>query len=82
MKRKLTMASIYPACPLPRTNGSAAFVAPAPHPRPTGYIEGGHQLEKLEFALAIAISRDDRSRAAQLRSQILALGGHGEEPGT
>ncbi|MCP9819506.1 hypothetical protein KBZ18_08380 [Synechococcus sp. Cruz-9H2] len=73
------MASIYPACPLPRNGGSMP-----PHSsihRP-GYIEGGHQLEKLEFALAIAISRGDTSRADQLRSQIDVLGDLGEEPGT
>jgi hypothetical protein len=47
-----------------------------------GYIEGGHQLEKLEFALAIAITRGDQTRATQLRHQIEALGDRGEEPGT
>jgi hypothetical protein len=79
MKRKTTMANTYPACPLPRSGGSSAPQS-APH-RP-GYIEGGHQLEKLEFALAIAISRGDSSRASQLRTQIDALGDPGEEPGT
>lgn len=50
--------------------------------RSGGYIEGGHQLEKLQFALAVANSRADHDRAADLRSQILALGGNQEEPGT
>jgi hypothetical protein len=45
-------------------------------------VEGGHQLEKLEFALAVAMSRGDEGRAAQLRVQIEALGGNVEEPGT
>lgn len=73
------MASIYPACPLPRNGG---FMPPQSSIHRPGYIEGGHQLEKLEFALAIAISRGDTSRADQLRSQIDVLGDLGEEPGT
>ena len=47
-----------------------------------GFVEGGHQLEKLEFALAVAITRGDQARAALLREQIDALGGNVEEPGT
>jgi len=47
-----------------------------------GFVEGGHQLEKLEFALAVAMSRGDDDRSAQLREQIEALGGNVEEPGT
>ena len=49
---------------------------------PQGFVEGGHQLEKLEFALAVAITRGDEVRAALLREQIDALGGNVEEPGT
>ncbi|MCP9839951.1 hypothetical protein KBY93_04790 [Synechococcus sp. J7-Johnson] len=79
MKRKTTVVSTYPACPLPRNGGS---MPPQPFIHRPGYIEGGHQLEKLEFALAIAISRGDTSRADQLRSQIDVLGDLGEEPGT
>jgi protein-arginine kinase activator protein McsA len=44
--------------------------------------EGDHQLEKLEFALAVALTRGDQHRSAQLRDQIAALGGNQEEPGT
>lgn len=44
--------------------------------------EGGHQLEKLEFALAVAITRGDEQRSNQLRVQIAELGGNREEPGT
>lgn len=44
--------------------------------------EGDHQLEKLEFALAVALTRGDLQRSDQLRSQIAALGGNREEPGT
>jgi hypothetical protein len=47
-----------------------------------GFVEGGHQLEKLEFALAVAMSRGDDGRSAQLLEQIDALGGNVEEPGT
>jgi hypothetical protein len=47
-----------------------------------GYADGGHQLEKLEFALAVAITRGDQQRVDQLRDQIADLGGNREEPGT
>ena len=41
-----------------------------------------HQLEKLEFALAVALTRGDLQRSENLRNQIAALGGNQEEPGT
>lgn len=44
--------------------------------------EGEHQLEKLEFALAVALTRGDEQRSQALRDQIAALGGNQEEPGT
>jgi hypothetical protein len=44
--------------------------------------EGEHLLEKLEFALAVAITRGDAPRIQALRDQIAALGGNSEEPGT
>jgi hypothetical protein len=44
--------------------------------------EGEHQLEKLEFALAVALTRGDLQRSEQLRHAIAALGGNLEEPGT
>ena len=44
--------------------------------------EGEHQLEKLEFALAVALTRGDLQRSQNLRDQIAALGGNLEEPGT
>ena len=59
----------------------ASAVTKIKHPR-SGFLEGGHQLEKLEFALAVAMSRGDDDRSAQLREQIEALGGNVEEPGT
>ena len=48
----------------------------------SGFIEGGHQLEKLEFALAIAEAKGDQSRCSTLRDRIADLGGNAEEPGT
>ena len=48
----------------------------------SGFIEGGHQLEKLEFALAFAEAKGDHSRCSALRDRIADLGGNAEEPGT
>jgi len=48
-------------------------------PTPNG---GEHTLEKLEFALAVALTRGDGPRSQSLREQIAALGGNQEEPGT
>lgn len=57
---------------------------PAAAPTATGHrvAEGEHQLEKLEFALAVALTRGDVQRSEQLRRQIETLGGNREEPGT
>ena len=49
---------------------------------PPSSSEGEHQLEKLEFALAVALTRGDLQRSQNLRDQIAALGGNQEEPGT
>ncbi|MCP9772395.1 hypothetical protein KBY66_07115 [Synechococcus sp. Tobar12-5m-g] len=76
------MANTYPACPLPRPIGAEGYVLSSVRKVTSGFIEGGHQLEKLEFALAVAVARGDRIKVDQLRSQISALGGEGEEPGT
>jgi len=46
------------------------------------FIEGGHQLEKLEFALAIAQTKGDQKKSIILRKKIVELGGNIEEPGT
>jgi hypothetical protein len=51
----------------------------AGHPLPT---DGEHQLEKLQFALAIALTRGDTMRSSELRDEIAKLGGNREEPGT
>lgn len=56
-------------------NRSGAFSVSAP-------FEGDHNLEKLEFALAVALTRGDLQRSQLLREQIAALGGNREEPGT
>lgn len=65
----------------------------APSPRPAAVsprcqtpartpAEGEHQREKLQFALAVALTRGDLARSQQLRDQIAALGDELEEPGT
>tara|TARA_A100000164_G_scaffold332618_1_gene322645 strand:- start:476 stop:673 length:198 start_codon:yes stop_codon:yes gene_type:complete len=46
------------------------------------FFEGGHQLEKLEFALAVAQTQGDKERSLSLRKKIVELGGNVEEPGT
>ena len=46
------------------------------------FFEGGHQLEKLEFALAIAQTKGDKKKSLILRKKIVELGGNIEEPGT
>ena len=46
------------------------------------FFEGGHQLEKLEFALAIAQTNGDEKKSTILRKKIVELGGNVEEPGT
>ena len=46
------------------------------------FIEGGHQLEKLEFALAVAQTRGDGKKSEILKKKIVELGGNVEEPGT
>ena len=61
---------------------SAHRAEPSAHraePIPNG---GEHTLEKLEFALAVALTRGDGPRSQSLREQIAALGGNQEEPGT
>ena len=46
------------------------------------FVEGDHQLEKLEFALAIAQTNGDEKKSIVLRKKIVELGGNVEEPGT
>ena len=46
------------------------------------FFEGGHYLEKLEFALAIAQTKGDEKKSISLRKKIVELGGNVEEPGT
>ena len=46
------------------------------------FFVGGHQLEKLEFALAIAQTKGDDKKSILLRKKIVELGGNIEEPGT
>ena len=81
MGRKGTMAFTNSHRPS-ASPGTSARAAGTPACQNRGYSEGGHQLEKLEFALAVAMTRGDLQRAEQLRAQIDALGGNREEPGT
>ena len=46
------------------------------------FYEGGHQLEKLEFALAVAQTQGDEEKSLVLRKKIVELGGNVEDPGT
>ena len=46
------------------------------------FFEGGHQLEKLEFALAVAQTQGDEEKSLLLTQKIVELGGNIEEPGT
>ena len=46
------------------------------------FFEGGLQLEKLEFALAVAQTQGDEKKSLVLRKKIMELGGNVEEPGT
>lgn len=78
MGRKRTMA--FPASHRPAATPACQSVGTGASNR--AYAEGGHQLEKLEFALAVAITRGDAQRIDQLRAQIAELGGNREEPGT
>ena len=48
----------------------------------SGFLEGGHQLEKLEFALALAEAQGDQNKCTLLKDLIADLGGNAEEPGT
>ena len=73
--------------PSTHTNTHGKTGASASRPCPTGgsaprSSEGDHQLEKLEFALAIALTRGDLERTGLLRRQIAAFENSGEEPGT
>ena len=82
MKRKATMAPTIPASGACTVNHSSTTIHSMSVRSRSGFIEGGHQLEKLEFALAIAEARGDQSRCSTLRDRIADLGGNAEEPGT
>jgi hypothetical protein len=70
------------AGPAPASAPRPAVATPRCHLQSGSPIEGEHQLEKLEFALAVALTRGDLQRSRMLRDQIEALGGNREEPGT
>lgn len=82
----------FPSSPCGSASQTSATAAVSQNRRPSvpasshqpseGEWQGEHQLEKLEFALAVALTRGDVQRSEQLRHQIDALGGNREEPGT
>ena len=82
MKRKATMAPTIPASGACTMTQSSSSVHGLTIRTRSGFIEGGHQLEKLEFALAVAEARGDQTRCSTLRDRIADLGGNAEEPGT
>ena len=45
-------------------------------------IERDHQLEKLEFALAISQTIGDNTRSDQIKNEIEKIGFNYQEPGT
>lgn len=79
----MSFPTSHPACTAAnqatRPIGGSPSRPVQPHPLP---IEGEHQLEKLQFALAIALTRGDSQRSIQLREEIARLGENREEPGT
>ena len=70
-----------PAMAFPSSHPAHGAQPPA-HPAEPPPNGGEHTLEKLEFALAVALTRGDGPRSQSLREQIAALGGNQEEPGT
>ncbi|TGG77988.1 MAG: hypothetical protein ERJ67_05960 [Aphanocapsa feldmannii 277cV] len=46
------------------------------------FSEAEQQIEKLEFALAIALGKGDSAAIERLRQRIAELGVSGQEPGT
>ena len=82
IKRKATMALTIPASGAITMAQSSSSLHGLTLRTRSGFIEGGHQLEKLEFALAVAEARGDHSRCSTLRDRIADLGGNAEEPGT
>lgn len=76
------MAYPTPSHPGPQQGASIRCTHASRPGFPQSSGEGEHQLEKLEFALAVALTRGDVQRSQSLRDQIAALGGNREEPGT
>ena len=82
----VTSASAHGSTPGSSSGLRRPAITPCAPPEPScsslRSSENDHQLEKLEFALAVAITRGDGARIQTLRDQIAALGGNCEEPGT
>jgi hypothetical protein len=82
MERKSAMAYPTPQRPGQHGGNRPAVSTPRCQSTPRSQAEGEHQLEKLQFALAVALTRGDFVRSQALRDQIACLGGDLEEPGT
>ena len=76
------MASTIPAAGATQPRARAVSTPPCTPGSRSGFEERGHQLEKLEFALAIAQTKGDEKASIILRKKIIELGGNVEEPGT
>ena len=65
------------------SSGTVASSTPSRSPESRlGFEDRDHQLEKLQFSLAIALMRGDSERSEALKKQIAERGGNAEEPGT
>ena len=64
------------------TNGNKGLSLGKEIKKRKAFYEGGHLLEKLEFALAVAQTKGEQSKSTNLKKRIAELGGNIEEPGT
>jgi len=80
MKRKRTMGSSTHS-PRPSLGGAVSGTV-AISATPACHDERDHQMEKLQVALAVAVSRGDAIRIQDLRNRIAEFGDSGAEPGT
>ena len=56
------------------TSRTSCRVNKNPIKKKLSFFEGGHQLEKLEFALAVAQTKGDADKSQALRKKIFELG--------
>ena len=84
MKRKRTMGSPThsPRPSLGGTVSGSVAISATPACQHRSDDERDHQMEKLQFALAVAVSRGDSIRIKDLQDRIAEFGDGGAEPGT